>query len=506
MKLAIIIGVSEYQHCQSLNACDNDIKLMRSIFERLEKFEDICVIDNSPKAFEAKKKLTDFINKYKEDKVEELVFYYTGHGARYDNDFFYIFSDFNEDKKEVTGLRNTELDGLIRNLSPDLTVKIVDACYSGTNYVKSDTDIDIQPFLEKSAEENHLRNLYFFHSSSSEETSFASPLHSYFTYSFCKSLIENEGSIRYRDIMAFVADDMASQNLPKPTFIVQANNTEYFGKIDLKFIKQTKAALQISDKLEGTANHPIDIIQTENSLLDLVELKSVEEYCSYDEASSNIEQIRDKLAAEFWPNDIKTIFDIEQTEIDSISRIPNVVEIGQWLQKKSANSFFAEPSFKVVKFHKEEYVEIPKKPNSSTGSLSSRFGIASLRLGSESITDKDYKLEKVEKRKHVVDGFRYTADSPFKAIKLQFIPKRSAAENYCLTMVILFSMKSLAIFSAKECLEYRDWQSVIESECTNWKVELLMLKDLSSIIKYVETLISDMSQYIVEDITKKLNE
>lgn len=479
---------------------------MKCIFERLEKFEDICVIDNSPKAFEAKKKLTDFINKYKGEKVEELVFYYTGHGARYDNDFFYIFSDFKEDKKEVTGLRNTELDGLIRNLSPDLTVKIVDACYSGTNYVKSDTDVEIQPFLEKSAEENNLKNLYFFHSSSSEETSFASPLHSYFTYSFCKSLTENEGTIRYRDIMAFVADDMASQNLPKPTFIVQANNTEYFGKIDLKFIKYTKEVLQLSDEPEDTASHPIDIIQTENYLLDLVESKSIEEYCSYDEASSNIEQLRNKLKAEFQPTDIKTIFDIEQAEIDFTSQIPNVVEIGQWLEKKGANSFFAEPSFKILKFHKEEYVEIPKKPNTSTGTLSSRFGLASLRLGSESIIDKDYKLEKVEKRKRVVDGFKYTADSPFKAIKLQFIPKRSAAQNYCFTMVILFSMKSLAVFSAKECLQYRDWQSVTESECANWKVKLLMLKDMESIMKYVETLISDMSEYIIEDITKKLNE
>lgn len=55
MKLAILVGVSDYQHCSSLNACKNDIEIMKSIFELLEKFDDICVITNSPKAFEAKK-------------------------------------------------------------------------------------------------------------------------------------------------------------------------------------------------------------------------------------------------------------------------------------------------------------------------------------------------------------------------------------------------------------------------------------------------------------------
>jgi hypothetical protein len=178
-KLAIIIGVSEYLYCNSLTACENDAGIIYGIFQSLNKFDEICLISESPKALEAKKKLTEFINKYKGSEVSELVFYYTGHGARYDDDFFYVFSDFKEQKKETTGLRNTELDGFFRNLSPELTVKIIDACYSGSSYVKSDEDIE--PLLEKSAKENNLKKIYFLHSSSSVETSLASSLYSYFT-------------------------------------------------------------------------------------------------------------------------------------------------------------------------------------------------------------------------------------------------------------------------------------------------------------------------------------
>ncbi|ELV8728819.1 caspase family protein, partial [Vibrio fluvialis] len=229
MNLAILIGVSQYENCSDLSACGNDVEIMSNIITQLDKYDDVCVISNSPKAYEAKQKITAFINKHKDSKVDELVFYYTGHGARFDDDFFYIFSDFSEGRREVSGLRNSELDGLIRNLEPELTIKVVDACFAGGNYVKSEADI--KPILEKSAKENELNKLYFLHSSNSEETSLATSEYSLFSNSFFKSLTQNEGDIRYRDFMAYVADDMAVNGYPKPTFVVQAENTEIFGEV-----------------------------------------------------------------------------------------------------------------------------------------------------------------------------------------------------------------------------------------------------------------------------------
>ncbi len=498
MKLAIIIGVSEYESCDSLTACKNDVVMMKGIFEHLEKFEDICVIADSPKGIVAKKKLTEFIKKYEEKDVEELVFYYTGHGDRYDDDFFYLFSDFNENEKEFTSLRNTELDSLIRNLNPDLTVKIVDACYSGSQYVKSDSDIE--PFLVKSAKENDLKNLYFFHSSSSEETSLASDLYSYFTYSFCKSLTKIDGSIRYRDIMGLVADDMNLSGYPKPTFVVQANNLEIFGEMKPDLLSYTKNALGLIDTPEDIIHNPIVSFHAGNSLLELVTQKSSEEYCTYEEASSNIEQIRDNLKTEFWPNDIDMLFDVEQTETESTRNIPNSVEIGRWIHKQTEDNFFAEPSYETRKYFKDEYVEIPKKPSKNRGI----FGSISHNLSAFGLDDTDYQLEKVEKNQQVINGFNYTAESPFRSLKLQFKPKHSALENYCFTIVLLFSRNSLALFNAKESLPYESWDSIAYPKASSWKVKVVSLKDSEHIVKHTKNLIIEMSAYIIEDITKKL--
>lgn len=471
---------------------------MEGVFERLGKFDDICLISDSPKAFEAKQKLTEFINKHKAKEISELVFYYSGHGARYDDDFFYVFSDFKEDRKEVTGLRNTELDGLIRNLNPELTVKIVDACYSGSAYVKSDADI--KPYLEKSAKENNLNKLYFFHSSSSEETSLASNVYSYFTYSFCKSLSEHEGPIRYRDIMAFVADDMASSGYPKPTFVVQADNTEIFGEVDSNLLGYTKTTLKLVSTTEGVEENVVESLQAESTLLELVEKRSNEEYCSYEEASANIGQIKHHLQSECWPPDITALFDFEELEIDTTYQIPNATEIGRWIHKNNKERLFAKPSRSTETYFEDEYVEIPRKPSKYRDAFASITALAALGLSD----DKDYKLEKIEKERQIIDGFEYTAESPLRSLKLHFRPRHAALDNYCLTIVVLFSRRSLVIFNSKESLPYKSWDSISNPLCLNWKAKSIMLKDSESIVKYVKELVVSMSSYITEDISQKL--
>ncbi|QUI70957.1 caspase family protein [Pseudoalteromonas sp. M8] len=498
MKLAIVVGVSDYQNCSSLSACKNDAEVMKGVFERLGKFDDICVVSDSPKAFEAKQKLTEFINKHKAKEISELVFYYSGHGARYDDDFFYVFSDFKEDRKEVTGLRNTELDGLIRNLNPDLTVKIVDACYSGSSYVKSDSEI--KPYLEKSAKENNLNKLYFFHSSSSEETSLASDVYSYFTYSFCKSLSEHEGPIRYRDIMAFVADDMALSGFPKPTFVVQADNTEIFGEVDVNLLDYTKTTLKLVSTTESEEENALENPQTESSLLELVEKKSNEEYCSYEEASANIEQIKLNLQPDFWPPDITTLFDFEEFEIDTTYQIPNSTEIGRWIHKNNKEGLFAKPSYSTQKYFEEEYVEVPRKPNTYRSALASLTALTAFGLDD----DKDYKLEKIEKERQVIDGFEFTAEAPIRSLKFHFRPKHAALDNYCLTIVLLFSRRSLVIFHSKESLPYKSWDCISNPCCLDWKVKSIMLKNSEGIVNYIKGLIVSMTSYITEDISQKL--
>ena len=173
MKLAIIIGVAEYDsdNFENLPACKSDAELFKDVLSDVKELDDLLCLNSNPKGYEAKKQLSDFVEKHKGNDVEEFIFYFSGHGNRYEDDFFYILSDFKENKRESTGLRNTELDGLIRTLNPKLTIKIIDACFSGTQYIKSETNTRID--FEKSAKENRLNDIYFWFSSREDQTSLA---------------------------------------------------------------------------------------------------------------------------------------------------------------------------------------------------------------------------------------------------------------------------------------------------------------------------------------------
>ncbi|MBL4783469.1 MAG: caspase family protein [Porticoccaceae bacterium] len=94
-KVALLIGVSEYQTENNLPPCQKDMKLMHAIVSGSEKYDDVLVLDNSPKSSEAKDKISGFIRKNQSQDIEEVFVYYTGHGARNGDDFLYLFSDFN---------------------------------------------------------------------------------------------------------------------------------------------------------------------------------------------------------------------------------------------------------------------------------------------------------------------------------------------------------------------------------------------------------------------------
>lgn len=492
MKLAIIVGVSSYQNCSSLEACRNDVSVMGSVLNQLNKFDDICEISGSPKAYEAKQRITEFVNKHKSEEVEELVFYYTGHGARYEDDFFYVFSDFSENKKEVTGLRNTELDGLIRNLSPNLTLKIIDACYAGNNYVKSESDI--KPILEKSAKENELNKLYFLHSSSSEEQSLATNEFSLFTKSFFESLTQNEGAIRVRDIMAYVADDMHAGGHPKPTFVVQADNTEIFGDITSGLIDYIKDSLSldtnsIESNSEGSSDKPV------LSLIDIIKQKSDNEYCDKDEGFNNIEIIRRMFEQENWHEEIIEIFDFEYKEVEY--SIPNENAIARWLIDNKSEGYFLEPDYKTKTYHAQEYVEVPKKPVTGLHrALLSGFA------GFED--DVDYKLEKVEKSEQVLSGISFTTSTPFKAYQVFLTPKYKSVETYVTTVVPVFSRNSLVVFYCSEVLNYIGWDSVSRPLCNKWKIHKLALKDSTAIENFCASQIDFIRDFVMKDVESKI--
>src|SRR5258708_5577999 len=119
MNIAIIIGVSTYTHSSNnLPGCKNDANAILQILKKTDKYDDILYINNNEHSAETKELLSNFILKNKGAVINEVFFYYSGHGEFSNDEFYYVLSDFDPKKKNQTSLQNSEVDDLIRTLSP----------------------------------------------------------------------------------------------------------------------------------------------------------------------------------------------------------------------------------------------------------------------------------------------------------------------------------------------------------------------------------------------------
>src|SRR5258706_2638330 len=132
MNIAIIIGVSIYSNSNNnLPGCKNDADAINQILKKSDKYDDILYINNNETSAKTKELLSNYILDSKGNVINELLFYYSGHGEFGNDEFYYVLSDFDSKKKNQTSLQNSEIDDLIRTLSPELVIKVIDACQSG---------------------------------------------------------------------------------------------------------------------------------------------------------------------------------------------------------------------------------------------------------------------------------------------------------------------------------------------------------------------------------------
>lgn len=164
MNIAIILAVSDYQNTSCLPGCILDGQIVKSLLDETGKYNELLFIDQETNSIKVKEKLSDFIANNQGEIFDEVFFYYSGHGDFRDNEFYYILSDFNRNSYRQTSLANSELDSFLKQLNPNLTIKVVDACHSGVTYIK-DNDIFSKHLDESKQRFNHC---YFMFSSMSD--------------------------------------------------------------------------------------------------------------------------------------------------------------------------------------------------------------------------------------------------------------------------------------------------------------------------------------------------
>lgn len=332
LNLAILIGVSKYTSTENdLPACKNDVIAMHQILSKTNKYEEILTIQENEKSAKTKELITNFILKHKENDrpVNELFFYFSGHGEFSSNEFYYILPDFDQRKKNQTSLQNKEMDDLIRTLKPDLVIKFIDACQSGTTYIKENNVVN--KYFDDS--KNGFKKCYFLNSSLSNQSSYQNSSISFFTHTFIKALQEHENTeIRYKDIIDIISDEFSENPNQTPLFVIQAELTEKFCVInhDLRRYLNEFEIVNLQ-KSEGNSSR-------QPTLLEKIK-NDAKEYVDENTAVFTIAHLTEELGKMQLSGEIKELYNMSFDYIKDINSVPSYKAIGKWLEQKSGEYF-----------------------------------------------------------------------------------------------------------------------------------------------------------------------
>ncbi|MBK9985215.1 MAG: caspase family protein [Saprospiraceae bacterium] len=433
MNIGIILGVSEYFGiANNLPGCHYDAEIINEILAKTNKYDDILYINEKLGSAVVKEKITDFVSSHKNDNIDELLFYYTGHGEFYNGEFYFILSDFDNQKRKQTTLQNDEVDNLIKTLNPGLVVKIIDACQSGKSYVKEANGIN--KYFEKT--QGHFKRCYFLNSSLNDQNSFQSDTISEFTKSFINSIKNHKSTeIRYKDIIDFISDEFEGNPAQTPYFVIQADYTE-------KFCTLNKSLKQYLDTMQFNVRSDIKDLNENFTLLDKIK-NQAQDYSGKDEALQLISKLRVEISKLSLDSELASVFDLNISFYEDYEQIERKNVIGKWLNE-NAHDYFAEAKYKRVR---------KDRHTNPFGSLQTVH-----IFGQQN--DKEYEW--------IMNGFDLDVEVPYKTIVLDLISKFPNVESFTLRIVYLLSKKKIAFFYFVTDFEEKNWEKVELNANIEW--------------------------------------
>jgi len=476
MNLGIVIAVSEYGgKLAKLPSCRKDGEIISSTLRAESKFDDVLTINEDTKSANLKGKLIEFINKHKTNEIKEIFFYYSGHGEFIDNEFYYLSTDFDLNRRKQTSLENSELDNLLRTLRPELTVKVVDACQSGIPYIK---DLDSFGRYLKGTQETFKR-CYFLFSSQTDQSSYQDDNFSFFTQSFVEAILKHtSSSIRYKDIIDYISDSFAKNSSQKPFFVVQADFTDQFCSITETLREVLAKSLRGTSGLSSPDSSSITAI----SLKELVKKES-DDYCTEDDIKVLLKNLADKIN-EFKPaHEASELFQVEYDIGRDYSVLGDLTAIGEWLNENEHNYF--------AKSILEKRIVEVEEPG------------AVLMYGSMygSIYGSDQKKRKVTVWDPI--GFRTTIDLPISYIMIVGKPRFPNLQTVACVMVPVVSQTHLRFFTAFSRYRNIGWDGKIINEDTKWRTQELKIKDAVNIKTYFDSTFNDFWMFVLDPIKKR---
>lgn len=467
---AIVISVSDYSGRQdSLPGCKNDSNAIKVLLEKTGKFDHRLTLDGSEPSSVVKDKLAEFIKGLQGPPVDEVFFYYTGHGLFEDNEFFFLLSDFETNRRNSTSLCNSELDGLVRSLSPSMFVKIVDACQSGVSYIKGDNELEEYVKQHKSG----FAKLYFLFSSSADQSSYASSRISRFTEGLIESITAHKSDrIRYQDLMSSVADRFQNNPRQTPFFVAQADYTEIFCHITEDLKSSLCAMLE-----NGEASSP-EPAKESVDLVARVRAKATE-FASEAEAHASLEVLEVSLSEVGLAKELSELYTVEVIIHEDYP--PRRKSIGEWLEEKlNDDVIFAKVTQKSEPFNKK----VPRTISNIAAIAAGHFD--------------EYQM--VTEYRSVTSGYNLTTKLPFNHLSLDLSPRELSISPERLLIVPLLSRTTLYIFSSQESYEYAGWDTTRLEHASPWHLSVVPLKHTDKIRSTVLEIAEEFQQNVIENL------
>ncbi|PTM96483.1 caspase family protein [Mycoplana dimorpha] len=473
-KLGIVIGVSENKApLQSLAACKNDGSAIAEVLRQTSRFDELLVLIESGETTSTvvKDQISAFVGRHKSSDVEEVVFYFSGHGDFVGDEFYHILSDYDPSARNRTSLANTELDAMIRGLSPKLFVKIVDACHSGTSYIKSSEGL--REFLKGG--QAGFTDVYFLYSSQSDQVSWTSGNLSAFTECLLSEIGRRDsGATRYRDLMSAASDYFESTN-QTPQFVTQSDYTQIFCEGSPAMQAVVARYLPALSLAEAAA----DARDQGGKNISLIErIQRVDEtLCTKDEAEAAIDNILAAISHTPVPGQLSEIFEMNR---HVGPKSGSVQAIGEWASKHHDSGYFVEPTYTMRTYTRT----VPKDYNPLMGSLSlsSRF----MGMG------RDIETKEIEERRRVIEDYRSTCDIQNEQVTVRLEPKFRSVTPFSCTIIIISSLSHLRLFWSFRQYKRRDWSgnNIIQTS-SKWESDEAAIKKTDQIKALAHKVVRD---------------
>ena len=304
--IAILVGNTRYTSLSELPCCHDDLVAMKELLEATTRYShsDIESIENAD-ADDLKARVREVVDK--QSSVEELFFYFTGHGCQQDDDFYYCAPEFDPKNPNKTGISTNELHRLLRMASADVVVKVVDACNSGTVLVKSG-----QGF---SAEQEHdFRSLIQISSCLDSQTSLTGQPLSAFTARFRDSALrKSEGVVYYTDIIYSLRDEFIGDNDQTPFFVAQGTGRERFVD-DARRLNTLRARVLVQRQSSEESQNGHALIRATASTLPELLAAAENRAATPEKMSSFVDSLFDALRERVSIEEFSEFFDLDVTE------------------------------------------------------------------------------------------------------------------------------------------------------------------------------------------------